>query len=236
MTNLTTAERIHAPVGAGATNTPADVRVVQNLLNRATNSALAVDGDCGPRTREAITAFQAGFLRQPDGRIDPDGPTMRRLAAAAHERTGTPRSDPDPTNTPRLEALPHGSGFYRYSPADRQYGTDQLLRAILDTGATLHRQGLEYGVGDLSFTQGGHMPPHKTHQSGRHADLRPLRNDRAHGPTSIGDPTYSRDATRTLVETLLANSSVRRVLFNDTEIPGVRTFPGHHNHLHIEVG
>jgi hypothetical protein len=56
------------------------------------------------------------------------------------------------------------------------------------------------------------------------------------GPTSIGEPTYSRDGTRALVEALLAESSVRRILFNDPEIDGVRSSPGHHNHLHVQLG
>jgi hypothetical protein len=79
------------------------------------------------------------------------------------------------------------------------------------------------------------MPPHKTHRTGRNVDLRPLRVDNAHGPTSIGDPTYSREGTRDLVQALLANSSVQRILFNDTEIQGVRRSPGHDNHLHVEI-
>jgi penicillin-insensitive murein endopeptidase len=233
-------ERINASVGAGGVNAPADVRVVQDLLNRGARAGLAVDGVCGTLTRDAIVSFQSGFLSSPDGRIDPDGVTLRRLVAAARDHTGKPRSDPatasGPTDGLSLQQLGRsGRGYYSYAAADRQYGTDEMLRLIMDTAARLDRSSLEVGVGDISFAQGGEMPPHKTHRTGRNVDLRPLRVDNAHGPTSIGDPTYSREGTRALIQALLANSSVQRILFNDTEIQGVRRFPGHDNHLHVEI-
>ncbi|WP_327722269.1 peptidoglycan-binding protein [Streptomyces sp. NBC_00490] len=236
----TTASSLTASVGIGGTNAPADVRIVQDLLNRAAHTSLAVDGVCGPDTRQAITDYQAGFLRNPDGRVDPGGQTLRRLEAAARDRAGPPRSDPTtaagPADGLRLTQFPaRGNGHYAYSSPDRQYGTDAMLQLLTSTTAALHRAGLEVGVGDISFQQGGTMPPHSTHRAGRHVDLRPLRTDNARGPVSIGDPRYSRESTRTLVETLLAQGSVRRILFNDAEITDVRHFPGHDNHLHIEL-
>jgi hypothetical protein len=234
------ATRITASVGTGGVNTPPDVRLIQDLLNRASGAGLAVDGDCGTLTRDAIVGFQAGFLRQPDGRVDPDGLTFRRLATKAREEHGPPRSDPGTAIGPgdglRLQALPRrGTGHYSYSSADRQYGTDEMVRLLVDVAATLHRAGLEVGIGDISFEQGGAMPPHKTHQNGRHVDLRPLRTDGGRQPTSIDQPSYSRENTRALVDALLANSSTRRILFNDRAASGVRYYPGHHNHLHVEV-
>lgn len=237
---------IGASVGAGGTNHAPDVRVVQDLLNRAAQSGLAVDGDCGSQTRAAIVEFQKGFLTRPDGLVEPGGQTLRRLAAGAKDTGGhgdrpasqggssTPTGGP--TTGTRLQALGGASrGWYAYSSADRQHGTDTLCRTLLDVAAALHRAGLEYGIGDLSLAQGGAMPPHKTHTAGRHADLRPLRRDGSRGPTSIGDPSYGRDATRTLVEALRASSEITQILFNDTEIAGVKSWPGHHNHLHIQV-
>jgi hypothetical protein len=234
-------ERIDAPVGAGGTNTPSDVRVVQDLLNRAAKAQLSVDGVCGPQTRAAIVDYQSTFLKNPDGRVDPDGQTLRRLVDAARTEDGKPTSDPAAASGPRdglrlqqFGGSQHG-GWYSYSSADRQFGTDVMIRVLLDVAATLHRAGLQYGVGDISFAQGGLMKPHTSHQKGRNADLRPIRNDASRGPTSIGDPTYSRENTLVLVRALQADASVTQILFNDTEIPGVRTWAGHHNHLHIQV-
>jgi len=240
--------RINAAVGAGGTNDQPDVRIVQDLLNRAADARLDVDGDCGSLTEQAITDYQKGFSRHPDGRVDPDGLTLRKLNAAVSDGR-TPSGQPErapaqggpaapgggPSTGTRLAALGKGSGFYSYAKPDRQFATDPLLDTLRAVGARLAKAGLEYGVGDLSFEQGGAIKPHKSHTSGRHADLRPIRSDGAHAPTSIGDPTYSNDATRQLVEALQAQPSINQILFNDTEIPGVKTWPAHDNHLHIQV-
>lgn len=88
---------VNAPVGAieGARpsgNQSADVKTVQNLLNQIAPSeggqqdgsgGLAVDGICGPLTRDAIVTFQkrqfAAF--KPDGIVDPTARTINRLNA-----------------------------------------------------------------------------------------------------------------------------------------------------------
>ncbi len=75
---------MHASVGDGGKNQSADVRYVQFLLSDHLASGdegarLQVDGICGPKTREAIKRFQQGQLGFADGRVDPGGPTIRRL-------------------------------------------------------------------------------------------------------------------------------------------------------------
>lgn len=232
-------ESITASVGAGGVNQAADVRVVQDLLNRATGSHLAVDGDCGPQTREAITEFQKGFLAKPDGRVDPGGLTMRKLVSSAREKAGAPRSDPATASGPadglRLQQLSGSGGWYSYSKPERQYGSDGLIQVLLAVAAAMAKSGLEVGIGDLSLEQGGEMPPHTSHRTGKNADLRPVRADNGHSPTNINDSSYSRDSTRVLVEAIQAQSGVTQILFNDSEIAGVRKFAGHDNHLHIQV-
>ena len=243
-----TEARINGSVGSGGDNRAEDVRVVQDLLNRAAGAGLDVDGDCGPKTVGAITDFQKGFTQRPDGRVDPEGLTLRRLrAAVADGRTpsGQPERPPaqggpaaptgGPSSGTRLQPLGSGKGFYSYSKPDRQFAGDPLLAVLRDVAQRLAKAGLEYGIGDLSFEQGGAISPHKTHTSGRHADLRPLRGDGAHQRTSIGESSYSRDATRILVEALQAQAAVNQILFNDTEIAGVKRWPAHDNHLHIQV-
>jgi penicillin-insensitive murein endopeptidase len=243
-----TEARINGTVGSGGENRADDVRVVQDLLNRATGAGLDVDGDCGPQTVGAITEYQKGFTSRPDGRVDPEGLTLRKLRAAVADGrapTGEPERPPSQagpaapgggasTGT-RLQPLGGGKGYYSYSKPERQFGSDALLSALHDVGVRLAKAGLEYGVGDLSFEQGGAISPHKTHTSGHHADLRPIRSDGGHAPTSIGDPSYSREATRTLVESLQTQASVNQILFNDNEISGVKHWPAHDNHLHVQV-
>jgi hypothetical protein len=79
---------ISAAVGDGGANRPADVKTIQEMLNKALpgwggpTPKLAVDGDCGPLTRAAIRRFQQVQLSTyftPDGRVDPGQRTLRRL-------------------------------------------------------------------------------------------------------------------------------------------------------------
>ena len=83
-----------APVGRGAANRSADVALVQGLLQaRGFPGVGKVDGLYGKDTQAAIDAFQAGFLRQPDGVIDPGGTTWRNLAASFDGRATAPPVD-----------------------------------------------------------------------------------------------------------------------------------------------
>jgi peptidoglycan hydrolase-like protein with peptidoglycan-binding domain len=71
----------------GASNRGPDVKVVQDLLNRVPAGSggplgmLTVDGVCGTKTIAAIQRFQSHHfgLAKSDGRVDPDGPTLRKL-------------------------------------------------------------------------------------------------------------------------------------------------------------
>jgi peptidoglycan hydrolase-like protein with peptidoglycan-binding domain len=72
-------------VGRGGRNSPADVRLVQQLLNRHRPTPMApldVDGVAGPKTVEAICEFQRRVVKMaaPDGRVDPGGRTFTLLA------------------------------------------------------------------------------------------------------------------------------------------------------------
>ncbi|MEN9866806.1 MAG: hypothetical protein RL748_2396 [Pseudomonadota bacterium] len=70
---------ISASVGKLGKNKVDDVVKVQHLLAQQGLAVGTADGLCGPRTIAAITTFQNGFLRHPDGLIEPGGKTMTRL-------------------------------------------------------------------------------------------------------------------------------------------------------------
>jgi hypothetical protein len=83
--------QIEGSVGQDGDNLEADVRVVQGLLNRqdlAPLSKLGEDGRVGSQTIEAIRHFQGRYLnmQSPDGRVDPDGKTMRKLSSGTTEK------------------------------------------------------------------------------------------------------------------------------------------------------
>jgi hypothetical protein len=79
---------ISASVGEGSVNRPADVRTIQEMLNKALpgwggpTPKLALDGICGRLTKAAIRRFQQVQLSTyftPDGRVDPRQKTLLRL-------------------------------------------------------------------------------------------------------------------------------------------------------------
>lgn len=89
--------KITGSVGSNGDNLSEDVLCVQRLLNRHDLSPLQrleEDGRAGPRTVECIRHFQTRYLgmNAPDGRVDPDGRTLRKLdsggGAAPLPRTG----------------------------------------------------------------------------------------------------------------------------------------------------
>ena len=83
--------RLDGSVGQGGDNRAADVRLVQQLLNRfdlAPLAPLAEDGRAGRATLAAVRHFQVRYveLRSPDGRVDPGGRTFHRLTAGTERR------------------------------------------------------------------------------------------------------------------------------------------------------
>ncbi len=110
---------IKSSVGLGGRNLSADVNTVQQLLNSVTAAnggpqpSLAVDGLVGPKTIGAIQRFQRIQLGFADGRVDPAGPTLRRLNELSSARSGGRAVDFDlgargktsPARNPILEAL-----------------------------------------------------------------------------------------------------------------------------------
>lgn len=217
--------KIKESVGEGGKNKPDDVIVIQTLLNKLGDyGALEVNGLCSDRLKAAIRSFQSEFMSKPDGRIDPGGGTLNRLAKIA-----------------KLDfmLLPQesGYGYYSYSQFARQYGTKTTIKMLEDVCQEFvnYCPNLEVGIGDISFRTGDYMAPHQTHKSGRNIDIRPLRKDGDRRGVTINDTEYSRDDTWILVELLWRSGNVKRILFNDHTIPGVTHCTGHDNHLHVEA-
>ena len=68
-------------VGKGGKNTPAEVKLVQELLNKK-GATLVADGGCGAKTVAAIIEFQKkSGLKTLDGLISPNGATWQKLVA-----------------------------------------------------------------------------------------------------------------------------------------------------------
>ena len=104
---------IGASVGKGGVNDLADVIIVQHLLNDwlgATGQPLLpTDGDCGPRTIAAITAYQAQVvgLPKPDGLVTPGGKTWIALSTGQGSQASLSGAARTTTPTgPRLRSPP----------------------------------------------------------------------------------------------------------------------------------
>lgn len=72
-------------VGKNGANLKQDVMRVQRLLRTAGVDPGPDDGFCGDETVAAIKKFQSGFMDKPDGLIEKEGPSWRRLAAIQQE-------------------------------------------------------------------------------------------------------------------------------------------------------
>ncbi len=71
------------------------------------------------------------------------------------------------------EQLPAGPGYYRRRP-HRAWATNETVTHLLNTIAEVkqkHPKVHDLAIGDLSAKDGGRIPPHKSHQSGRDADI-----------------------------------------------------------------
>lgn len=222
-----TSQIITAAVGvAPSANRPEDVLLVQQLLVVA-GAKISADRQCGENTVQAIKDYQRNFLSDPDGKVDPGGVTWKHLLEKKlkikHES---------------LVLLPqHGQRYYSYSPVQRQYGTAKCVEALqrICNQFSIKSADIKIGIGDISFEKGGDMSPHRSHKHGVNVDIRPLRKDKKNLPVSIGDPNYSQQFTKALVECIRADRNVKGVLFNDTHIKGVDSWPGHDNHLHLTM-
>jgi hypothetical protein len=99
--------QIQASVGLGGHNRPADVGIIQQMLTDAGEHPGPVDRRCGRLTISAIERFQHRVLRRPDGRVDINGPTWRRLSATTPKpKASAPAAQRAPAPARRSAAAP----------------------------------------------------------------------------------------------------------------------------------
>jgi peptidoglycan hydrolase-like protein with peptidoglycan-binding domain len=90
---------ISKSVGRNGINNKDDVIFVQSALNahakkHTYTTPLKVDGLCGEKTIQAISVFQknSAGIAVPDGRVDPNGKTLRYLTMVPATKTATSRT------------------------------------------------------------------------------------------------------------------------------------------------
>jgi len=134
---------------------------------------------------------------------------------------------------------PEDSGYYIYgTPAGGvfQYAHPAMMSLLLwverEWAAIDNRQ---FGIGNISLKNGAATGEHRSHVDGLQADIRPVRKDGEHLPVTWHDPAYDGQATAKLIAIFFSYPLVASVLFNDNRIPGVKPWPKHNDHFHVEV-
>jgi hypothetical protein len=117
---------LHGSVGLGGRNWKFDVKRVQQMLATLHMAPGPDDSRCGRLTIQAIERFQQSFMHRPDGRIDVNGPTWRRL-----EQQSTHIAKP-------TAVAPHASQVRRVPPPSRPplSGAPSALPALPTTASS----------------------------------------------------------------------------------------------------
>jgi len=80
---------ISASVGKGGKNYRQDVVTIQRFLKKAGVNPGPIDGLCGPKTVAAIIKFQLSLLSRPDGLVEPNKTTWRKLTGKKSPQTSS---------------------------------------------------------------------------------------------------------------------------------------------------
>ena len=128
----------------------------------------------------------------------------------------------------RLEnavALPTEGPGFRRRDRDRYYGTHETIAMLKWAGS---RRVEAYPgtapmlVGDISEKPGGRVPPHRSHRTGRDADIAFFESgnvDRAHFKGNLRVHEIDMDKSWFLIETLLSTGRVQYIFVNRRLIP-----------------
>lgn len=132
-----------------------------------------------------------------------------------------------------------GIGFRTNNRTDNSHFATQVVHDLLIKIAGLwHELHPDHpiSIGQISHKGGGKFPPHKQHQLGVEADMRPLSKDGRDLQLTFRSAEYSQDLTREFVTFLRSNARMRKVFFNDGQLIKeslTSHADAHDNHLHL---
>ena len=233
---------IRESVGQSGSNAPRDVRAVKQKLTELGFGFFPVNGNLDAGLIAAIRLIQSILAGRNkvggvDGRIDPNGPTIRFMNAS---------------NAPRWQAMPlDGAGFVNFEAKDtndhHDFGTSWLAETIIGAGRKYQDDFLSgrpgaapLTINDVSLPRGGDTPDHAGHETGQACDIRLPRKDGQSGGISNANTNsaYDRRAMRAQLKAIRAQPMVSRVFFNDRTLIAeglCQRAGGHNNHAHFEV-
>ena len=139
-----------------------------------------------------------------------------------------------------LPQLPEGVGYYVYGTPEGgagQYAHPAMLSLLFfverEWQAIDHRK---FGIGNISLEDSTRYKKHASHKNGLQVDVRAIRRDgKRTGVTIYQRDLYDKEATRSLIGIFRSHPSVISVLFNDTDISGVKPWEAHDDHFHVNI-
>lgn len=139
-----------------------------------------------------------------------------------------------------LPQRPEGVGYHTYGTP--LHGAGQYAHpALLTMLFWIEREwqaidNRKFGIGNISQADGVKYPKHQSHKDGLQVDVRAVRIDGMQSPvTRLQHELYDKKATAKLISLFFSHPLVKKILFNDTDIPGVRPWEGHDDHFHVEI-
>ncbi|MBC7684316.1 MAG: penicillin-insensitive murein endopeptidase [Bdellovibrionales bacterium] len=138
-----------------------------------------------------------------------------------------------------LPQAPEGAGYYVYGTPDNgagQYSHPALLSVLFFVEREWQAiDNRKFGIGNISQADGSKYEKHSTHMAGLQVDVRAARIDGKRLGVTRFQHEYDRAATAKLIGLFYYHPSVRKILFNDTDIPGVQPWAGHDDHFHVDI-
>lgn len=203
----------------------------------------------------AITGGTGGDTGTTDGGSNaanpPLGPDLAEKAGECNTLFNSLNITLPAPNESGFIQLPRTDYYKRYGKERAKWGTPQLVKVITCVSKQFADMGYgKFGVGDMSARNGGALPPHKSHKTGKDADLD--LNDAINWYTSEKsgrkNPNYNKEASIALAKLFIA-AGVTAIGFDEPEMrKSVNTWAaennftgrvcnwgGHKSHFHISL-
>jgi penicillin-insensitive murein endopeptidase len=138
-----------------------------------------------------------------------------------------------------LPQAPEDAGYYVYgTPGDGagQFGHPALMSVLFFVEREWQAiDARKFGIGNISKAGGGKYGKHSSHKDGLQVDIRALRIDGRQLPVTRFQREYDHEATAKLIDLFFLHPSVKNILFNDSDIPGVQHWVDHDDHFHVDI-
>ncbi|MEE2757491.1 MAG: penicillin-insensitive murein endopeptidase [Myxococcota bacterium] len=177
----------------------------------------------GKKTQEASIAGQIGVVRPPvPMKKEVPSPVEKKVLKKDKNRWPRSVSIGKPNRGWLAYPMRLETSDRLTSRRNKNFGTEEMVQAIIDAVDAVHAEHPNtpvLAIGNLSREHGGRFPPHKSHQSGRDADIGYYLKE-GHSPTRLRLArvrTLDVPRTWTFIESLVADNKVEYI-FSDRRL------------------